>query len=154
MNRACWTCRSRTIQCDQSQSPCAKCEKAGLQCFDKRPLRWVKGAAIRGKMRGRLYGDSNSDGLPISNTIQGRKQKRMLASGVECLPAFALQDPRISNLDRASRYYMDYCELLSSSTKTNIFVSANQAKITTASANCSFSTTVKAIRFGICFPTP
>ncbi|KAJ6114963.1 hypothetical protein N7486_000741, partial [Penicillium sp. IBT 16267x] len=31
------------------------CEKVGLECFSKRPFRWVKGVAIRGKMRGRLY---------------------------------------------------------------------------------------------------
>lgn len=32
--------------------PCAKCEKAGLECSEKRPIRWVKGMCIRGKMRG------------------------------------------------------------------------------------------------------
>lgn len=51
----CYTCRSRRIQCDQSSVPCAKCQKAGLECFDKRPFRWVKGVAIRGKMQGRSY---------------------------------------------------------------------------------------------------
>ena len=51
----CWTCRNRRIQCDQSGMPCGKCEKAGLECLAKRPFRWVKGVAIRGKMQGRSY---------------------------------------------------------------------------------------------------
>ncbi|KAJ5725445.1 uncharacterized protein N7483_006802 [Penicillium malachiteum] len=51
----CWTCRNRRIQCDQTCTPCKKCQKAGLECFDKRPFRWVKGVAIRGNMRGRSF---------------------------------------------------------------------------------------------------
>lgn len=51
----CYTCRNRRIQCDQTGVPCGKCEKAGLECLDKRPFRWVKGVAIRGKMQGRSY---------------------------------------------------------------------------------------------------
>jgi hypothetical protein len=59
----CYTCRNRRIQCDQSSVPCAKCQKAGLECFDKRPFRWVKGVAIRGKMQGRSFtgNASNND---------------------------------------------------------------------------------------------
>ena len=56
----CYTCRNRRIQCDQTGVPCAKCEKAGLECLDKRPFRWVKGVAIRGRMQGRTY-DANKD---------------------------------------------------------------------------------------------
>lgn len=55
----CYTCRNRRIQCDQTGVPCAKCQKAGLECFDKRPVRWVKGVAIRGKMQGRSYESSS-----------------------------------------------------------------------------------------------
>jgi hypothetical protein len=54
----CYTCRNRRIQCDQTGVPCAKCQKAGLECLDKRPFRWVKGVAIRGRMQGRSY-DAN-----------------------------------------------------------------------------------------------
>jgi hypothetical protein len=53
--KPCWTCRSRRIQCDLSPAPCAKCQKAGLECFDKLPVRWAKGVAIRGKMQGHTY---------------------------------------------------------------------------------------------------
>ncbi|CAG9947260.1 unnamed protein product [Clonostachys rosea f. rosea IK726] len=35
--------------------PCAKCLKAGLECSEKRPVRWVQGVAIRGKMQGHMY---------------------------------------------------------------------------------------------------
>ncbi|KAJ5162713.1 uncharacterized protein N7500_004543 [Penicillium coprophilum] len=63
----CWTCRNRRIQCDQSGTPCAKCEKAGMECFDKRPIRWVKGVAIRGKMQGRTH-EGISNGSPVHNS--------------------------------------------------------------------------------------
>ncbi|PKX90590.1 uncharacterized protein P174DRAFT_462782 [Aspergillus novofumigatus IBT 16806] len=33
-----------------AQPPCKKCKKAGLECFEKRPLRWAEGATYRGKM--------------------------------------------------------------------------------------------------------
>ncbi|KAJ5294950.1 hypothetical protein N7508_009771 [Penicillium antarcticum] len=103
----CWTCRNRRIQCDQSGTPCAKCEKAGLECFDKRPFRWVKGVAIRGKMQGRSYegktGDSSSALKPVRLPA---KKPRALVSG-ENVP-IALQDPSTSHLDQVSKYYIDY----------------------------------------------
>ncbi|KAH8701552.1 C6 transcription factor (Acr-2) [Talaromyces proteolyticus] len=45
----CYTCRRRRIQCDRTGDPCAKCEKSGFECFQKRPLRWVKGVTLRSK---------------------------------------------------------------------------------------------------------
>lgn len=53
--KPCWTCRNRHVQCDLSPTPCTKCQKAGLECFEKLPLRWVKGVALRGKMQGHTY---------------------------------------------------------------------------------------------------
>lgn len=55
LDRECWPCRNRHVRCDQSQLPCAKCLKSGLDCSQERPIRWVKGVAIRGKMQGRVY---------------------------------------------------------------------------------------------------
>lgn len=52
MNDPCYTCRRRRIECDRSGVPCAKCVKADVECFEKRPPRWVKGMAIRGKLQG------------------------------------------------------------------------------------------------------
>jgi hypothetical protein len=49
MNDPCYTCRRRRIHCDQSGIPCAKCEKSGFECFQQRPLRWVKGVTLRSK---------------------------------------------------------------------------------------------------------
>ncbi|KAJ5394688.1 hypothetical protein N7509_006475 [Penicillium cosmopolitanum] len=54
----CWTCRRRRVQCDKCGIPCLKCQNAGLDCLDKRPIRWVQGVAIRGKMQGRSFGGS------------------------------------------------------------------------------------------------
>lgn len=77
----CYTCRNRRIQCDQSGVPCAKCEKAGLQCFDKRPIRWVKGVAIRGKMQGRSYEPKN--GAPSTTEDYDPKSSRSRRSVVK-----------------------------------------------------------------------
>lgn len=105
MRGPCWTCRKRTIQCDQSRFPCAKCEKAGLECLDKRPLRWVKGVAIRGKMRGQGF-DTNK---PL---LAQPRRKQLLPSAekgraVEAGPSPALQDLHISSMER---FYIDYCK--------------------------------------------
>lgn len=53
--------------------PCAKCRKAGLECFDKRPIRWVKGVAIRGKMQGRSFPSKESDNNKKSALINSRR---------------------------------------------------------------------------------
>ncbi|KAJ5945047.1 hypothetical protein N7516_005215 [Penicillium verrucosum] len=112
----CWTCRNRRIQCDQSGTPCDKCEKAGMECFDKRPLRWVKGVAIRGKMQGHSY-EGIADGTAVhksKNTKSAlpkpKKWSRALvqaSAGSRTLPV-TLQDPSMSNLDQTSKYYIDY----------------------------------------------
>ncbi|KAJ5578386.1 uncharacterized protein N7459_007350 [Penicillium hispanicum] len=118
----CYTCRTRRIQCDQSGVPCTKCEKAGLECLDKRPIRWVKGVAVRGKMQGRSYATSaassgtgkESGGLPgesrraLTKKTAPRCLERPESHGLSLSLPFALQDPSCRNLDRASRYYIDY----------------------------------------------
>ncbi|CEJ60855.1 hypothetical protein PMG11_09411 [Penicillium brasilianum] len=111
MLKPCWTCRRRTIQCDQSRFPCSKCEKAGLECHETRPLRWVKGVAIRGKLRGHVFRApsdapegpraTGSDGKQVSLTSE--KRLRILHT-----PSYAMQDPRIHHMDRLSKYYIDY----------------------------------------------
>ncbi|KAJ5131170.1 uncharacterized protein N7515_007209 [Penicillium bovifimosum] len=110
----CWTCRNRRIQCDQSGTPCAKCEKAGVECFDKRPLRWVKGVAIRGKMQGHSY-ERNLERprAKSSGIVKSVRSPKKLSSAVVAASAskslpFTLLDPSISNLDQVSRYYIDY----------------------------------------------
>ncbi|KAL5041841.1 hypothetical protein BDW71DRAFT_157759 [Aspergillus fruticulosus] len=104
MREACWTCRNRTIQCDRSRFPCLKCEKAGLECRDKKPLRWVKGVAIRGRMRGYEYKETpiTLDAVVSIHAKPEQVRRRNLQL------QFALQDPRVQNLDPSSRYYLDY----------------------------------------------
>lgn len=51
MDNSCYTCRRRRIECEMTEPPCKKCKKAGLECFQKRPFRWVQGAAFRGKKK-------------------------------------------------------------------------------------------------------
>lgn len=100
MPTACWTCRHRTIQCDQAGIPCAKCQKAGLECFQTRPLRWVKGVAIRGKLRGRVLGENRKEIVPAKQAMQPCSKST---------PQPALQDPHVHDLDASSKFYLDYC---------------------------------------------
>ena len=72
MFEPCYTCRRRRIQCDRSKEPCRKCEKAGLECFRERPLRWVRGVAIRGAMRGKSF--KETAGPQVENPGQGAMQ--------------------------------------------------------------------------------
>lgn len=112
----CWTCRKRTIQCDMSATPCAKCQKAGLECFETRPLRWVKGMAIRGKMRGViLENDQQTSAKTFSGTAKMRQTSYMDRQTSEtCLnrPLFPLEDPCIQALNASSRFYLDYCRFV------------------------------------------
>ncbi|CAI7608831.1 unnamed protein product [Penicillium glandicola] len=106
----CWTCRNRRIQCDQSGIPCAKCQKAGIECFDKRPLKWVKGVAIRGKMQGRSHESISDARITKSVPSKPKKSPRALvqaSAGSASLP-LTLQDPSMSTLDQTSKYYIDY----------------------------------------------
>lgn len=125
MHAACWTCRSRTIRCDQTSIPCAKCEKAGLECFEQRPLRWVKGIAIRGKMRGHILGDDlkiSGEHLPAQPERKKILRSRANSLTTNITPSFALQDPCMHALDRSSRFYLDYCAFIHS--KLNVPVGA------------------------------
>ncbi|KAJ5711271.1 hypothetical protein N7488_005427 [Penicillium malachiteum] len=117
----CWTCRNRRIQCDQTGTPCQKCQKAELECFDKRPFRWVKGVAIRGKMQGRSFQDNtdssnkNNDNRisvvarakPVTELNSHLDFNELRVNSISC-PSEFLQDPSFCNLDRVSRYYIDY----------------------------------------------
>ncbi|KAK9372179.1 fungal-specific transcription factor domain-containing protein [Lipomyces chichibuensis] len=124
----CYTCRRRRIQCDRTSIPCAKCEKSGLECFEKRPLRWVNGVAFRGKMQGVLFEDVSSTAVakvettsvrtgraPIKSSV--KRLEPMTVSHIERNDAFdgpplslplVLEDHSVSMLDRTSRYYLDY----------------------------------------------
>ncbi|CAG8282109.1 unnamed protein product [Penicillium salamii] len=75
LHESCWTCRNRHVQCDRSQMPCAKCQKAGLECLKKLPFRWVKGVAIRGNMQGHTY--ENNSAAPVTKP----KRFRFKSSG-------------------------------------------------------------------------
>ncbi|KAB8227727.1 Zn(II)2Cys6 transcription factor [Aspergillus alliaceus] len=118
----CYTCRRRRIQCDQSQTPCKKCLKAGLECYDKRPLRWVKGVAIRGKLQGLTVKDASAtsaalaalDRVPRKKCTKGVLSSALVGSSHNGTHrnkldlSLPLDSGLIMNLDRTSRYYLDY----------------------------------------------
>ncbi|KAJ5359489.1 uncharacterized protein N7496_011902 [Penicillium cataractarum] len=134
----CYTCRNRRIQCDQSGVPCGKCQKAGLECLDKRPFKWVKGVAIRGKLQGHSYENATPSSAIVKDKFVGpanpkralvqasvRRDRRfdtlVTTSGSSSSssspgPSLIIQDPTFSSLDKTSKYYIDYyneriCEL-------------------------------------------
>ncbi|KAE8374450.1 fungal-specific transcription factor domain-containing protein [Aspergillus bertholletiae] len=124
----CYTCRRRRVQCDQSEPPCKKCLKAGLECYDKRPLRWVKGVAIRGRLQGLTAKDASAasaSAAPLDQshrTPRKKSRKKIISSALvkkDCdnntdvadngpTVSLALESGPVSNLDRTSRYYLDY----------------------------------------------
>lgn len=77
MYEPCYTCRRRRIECDRSRKPCAKCEKAGLECLKERPVRWVDGMSIRGKMRGLSVKDASTASIAAA-------QSRRISSKTKC----------------------------------------------------------------------
>ncbi|KAB8255852.1 fungal-specific transcription factor domain-containing protein [Aspergillus pseudonomiae] len=121
----CYTCRRRRIQCDQSQVPCKKCLKAGLECYDRRPLRWVKGVAIRGRLQGLTVKDASAASVSLAtlDRVPRKKSSKKIVSSAlvrrdhndhtdvvenEASLSLALDTGPVSNLDRTSRYYLDY----------------------------------------------
>ncbi|RAK96580.1 uncharacterized protein BO80DRAFT_496932 [Aspergillus ibericus CBS 121593] len=123
MSRSCYTCRRRRVECDMSQPPCSKCTKAGLECFQKRPLRWVEGSAFRGKPKPAsakitLVSSTATDKSPLGSNgnILTATLTRADETGTDNhegpfdvlgIPS-GLDDPSINRLDKTSRYYLYY----------------------------------------------
>ncbi|EAW13231.1 Zn(II)2Cys6 transcription factor [Aspergillus clavatus NRRL 1] len=101
MMEACYTCRRRRIQCDRLGIPCGKCRKGGLECHEKRPIKWVKGVAIRGKMQGFSYDLQDVTDGAGNALVKANDGLRVVAPGLE--------DEAVSSLDKVSKYYLDYC---------------------------------------------
>ncbi|KAL4976270.1 fungal-specific transcription factor domain-containing protein [Aspergillus desertorum] len=121
MQEACYTCRRRHIQCDRSQTPCRKCEKAGLKCLDKRPVRWVQGVAIRGGMRGRSHQSNMVSSTPVgaidmrSSPLNGLQEPSNARPSMQVVPTcpptsipVSMEDEPLARLDPIARYYLDY----------------------------------------------
>ncbi|OGM49337.1 C6 transcription factor (Acr-2) [Aspergillus bombycis] len=105
-----------------SEPPCKKCKKAGLDCFQKRPFRWVEGAAFRGKKASSAKGAStklrlgslgeehlcggditNSESIAVASTV-GHGSLDSLIPNVPVNP----DDPYASGVDQVSKYYLYY----------------------------------------------
>ncbi|KAL4767551.1 fungal-specific transcription factor domain-containing protein [Aspergillus nidulans var. acristatus] len=121
MQEACYTCRRRHIQCDRSQTPCRKCEKAGLKCLDKRPIRWVQGVAIRGGMRGRSHQNESISSTPVSTIemaldpsikirepLNARASTQVVPKGTPISIPVSMEDAPLARLDPSARYYLNY----------------------------------------------
>ncbi|KAL7932088.1 fungal-specific transcription factor domain-containing protein [Trichoderma chlorosporum] len=127
MDTSCYTCRRRRVECRMAQPPCKKCTRAGLECTQTRPLRWVKGARFRAKETARTLPKKSSISQEIallgpSLVTQDVSHKQTAAHSVSVLtasmgdkenffrqiPIMQLDDPLISTLDKTVRYYLDY----------------------------------------------
>ncbi|CAK7206256.1 hypothetical protein SEUCBS139899_009043 [Sporothrix eucalyptigena] len=49
----CWTCRGRSVKCDENRPACLKCSKAGLSCSYGMRLTWIEDSIARGTCHGR-----------------------------------------------------------------------------------------------------
>ncbi|KAL1889644.1 hypothetical protein Sste5346_008763 [Sporothrix stenoceras] len=49
----CWTCRGRSVKCDEHRPICHKCSKAGLSCSYGMRLTWIEDSIARGTCHGR-----------------------------------------------------------------------------------------------------
>ncbi|CAK7227571.1 hypothetical protein SBRCBS47491_006615 [Sporothrix bragantina] len=49
----CWTCRGRSVKCDEHRPACLKCSKAGLSCSYGMRLTWIEDSIARGTCHGR-----------------------------------------------------------------------------------------------------
>ncbi|KAF7621448.1 C6 transcription factor (Acr-2) [Aspergillus flavus] len=131
MDNSCYTCRRRRIECEMSEPPCKKCKKAGLECYIKRPLRWVEGAAFRAKKKASSTKDASVSATKFALNATRRDGScardinncESIANGdavvyggdvleprnnfVDDVPVNP-DDPYASNLDKVSKYYIYY----------------------------------------------
>ncbi|KAE8130923.1 fungal-specific transcription factor domain-containing protein [Aspergillus pseudotamarii] len=127
MDTSCYTCRRRRIECEMTEPPCKKCQKAGLECFQKRPFRWVQGAAFRSKKKVSSVKDAsvsvtkfNLDSTRRDGSTNAKSKANDDASleygedtpgprslGVDNVLVNP-DDPYASSLDKVSKYYLYY----------------------------------------------
>ncbi|XRM40442.1 hypothetical protein ABZX51_003762 [Aspergillus tubingensis] len=133
MLRACYTCRRRHVECQMTQPPCKKCQKAGLECLQKRPLRWVDGPAFRNRMRtsqahhmdqgsaldkphhkvssrleAGLAAPTSEAITPVGRNGQLTNSQNRSHSSIHISIPPSLKDPAFDSLDDASMYYLNY----------------------------------------------
>ncbi|KAL7940712.1 fungal-specific transcription factor domain-containing protein [Trichoderma barbatum] len=127
MDTSCYTCRRRRVECRMAQPPCKKCTRAGLECTQTRPLRWVKGTTFRAKEtrktaanKSLLSKDVTLFGPTLATKDVSHAQTAKHPGSVRITnigdrayffrPTHIIQldDPLISNLDETTRYYLDY----------------------------------------------
>ncbi|KAL4993258.1 fungal-specific transcription factor domain-containing protein [Aspergillus recurvatus] len=129
MAQSCYTCRRRHVECDKSRIPCRKCQKAGVECLQKRPWRWVNGPNFRRKAesatatgaQGALYQgpESGETASPVprgdertpATTISNRRSVVCQPQGLDFQflnMSLCLSDPSLANLDSTSRFYLNH----------------------------------------------
>ncbi|PYH48713.1 Zn(II)2Cys6 transcription factor [Aspergillus saccharolyticus JOP 1030-1] len=114
LSQPCYTCRYRRVQCDLSARPCAKCTKAGVECLEKRPIRWVKGISIRGKRKGvslsQLAEAPSAESAIIPFLARPKLSREDISKTDDLAVPLGLGDPSLCCLDSGSKYYLSYYE--------------------------------------------
>ncbi|PYH42948.1 uncharacterized protein BP01DRAFT_302019 [Aspergillus saccharolyticus JOP 1030-1] len=115
MYNSCYTCRRRHVECQMSEPPCKKCQKAGLECLQKRPLRWVKGATFRGTAKASVntpYKPDRAISSQFGSTVTIIKNlERWPATTFDIALShipLGLGEPVTRSLDEDSQYYLNY----------------------------------------------
>jgi hypothetical protein len=156
------------------EPPCKKCKKAGLKCFEKRPLRWAGGATYRGKAGTSSAKIASGPSMAVGENCRTtstrgcqtfamtRDQSVIVGTDLEgtdgitvddaealepsnlSIPS-SLDDPSIIGLDRTSRYYLYYCK----SVIVQVFLYLTQTQIANVYASCSSCMTATRILYGL-----
>lgn len=117
----CYTCRRRRLKCDGARPKCHRCGEESVECLGyKKPLKWVKGVAARGKLMGKNFdevGSSNEeagadrDGMRDGKVLARRKGSPGMTVSVEVAgPMHGLVDPVFQDLDSDCRFYISFCK--------------------------------------------
>lgn len=137
--KKCLTCSKHRHKCDGKTPTCDKCKAKGIECGGYgRNLRWTGAVASRGHLKDRkvpvlqvsddvrptvtIHQDphvasvyigptsTSSDGASeIARVVTLKSREKQLLDGCSSTFYIQLPDPILQNLDRDSRFFLDYC---------------------------------------------
>ncbi|EPE06881.1 hypothetical protein F503_03308 [Ophiostoma piceae UAMH 11346] len=95
----CWTCRGRSVKCDEHRPACLKCQKAGLSCSFGVRLTWIEDSIARGMCHGR-EGVINKTRKRARSSTQTTQATSRAASSVPSTASCNTLQNTISPLDQ------------------------------------------------------
>ena len=107
----CHNCRRRRLRCDRSVPVCNKCAATGQECLGYGQLyRWTDSMASRGRMMGKKTFNTKTLGADNGHKSLLLSTKGDAFNSLDLGVGISLVDPLFQDLDRQSRYYLNYCK--------------------------------------------